>query len=45
MIVLTRDVFAAMLELEGSLEHHRRELAHRRDFSLQGAFNFFANST
>ena len=44
MTVLVRDVFAVILELENSLETERKALARRRDFTLLGAFNYFANS-
>lgn len=33
-----------MLDLENSLEVHRKELSYRRDFTLSGAFNCFAKS-
>ena len=37
--------FAKILNLESQLEKARFELANRRDFTLKGAFHFFANSS
>ena len=43
--LIARDCFSLILEIENGLEMQRQELAQRTDFSLSGAFFFFANST
>ena len=42
---MAKDVFSVMLSLESQLERARYDLANRRDFTLKGAFNYFANSS
>lgn len=42
---MAKDVFAVMLGFESQLERARYDLANRRDFTLKGAFNYFANSS
>ena len=42
---MAKDVFAVILNFESQLEKTRFDLAHRRDFTLKGAFHFFANSS
>ena len=42
---MAKDVFVVILSLENQLEKTRFDLAHRRDFTLKGAFHYFANSS
>jgi hypothetical protein len=44
MIVMVRDCFQELFELESSLEVTRKELSYQRDFTLIAAFNTFAKS-
>ena len=44
MVILVRDCFQEILNLEADLEVLRRELSYRRDFSLMSALNLFARS-
>lgn len=44
MLLMTKDVFAVILNLESQLEQLKVDLARKRDFSIQGAFYMFANS-
>lgn len=44
MIVIVKDYFQEIFDLEHSLEQHRKELSYQRDFTLIGAFNTFAKS-
>jgi len=41
LIYLLRDCFKEILAIEGGLEHIKKELAVRQDFTLAGAFNLF----
>jgi len=44
MVPLVKDCFQTILDLENQLEHTKIELTLRRDFTLGGAFNFFASN-
>ena len=44
MACVVRDCFAELLEMENTLEIQRTELAKRNDFTLVGAFNYFAKT-
>lgn len=44
MIVIVKDCFQELFELESALELVRKELSYQRDFTLIAAFNTFAKS-
>jgi hypothetical protein len=44
MIVIVKDCFQELFDLENSLEQTRKELSYQRDFTLIAAFNTFAKS-
>lgn len=44
MIVIVKDCFQELFDLENIMEQHRKELSYQRDFTLIAAFNTFAKS-
>jgi Ca2+-binding EF-hand superfamily protein len=44
MIVIVKDCFQELFDLENGLELTRKELSYQRDFTLIAAFNTFAKS-
>jgi hypothetical protein len=44
MIVIVKDCFQEIFDLENIMEQHRKELSYQRDFTLIAAFNTFAKS-
>ena len=45
MIFLVRDAFKEILAIEEGLEQSKKELAHKSDFTLAGAFMIFSDNT